>query len=119
MTRTVTITLPAELAAELLERAGSEAVDQVYGGFMGGDPRDFVPDEDCSSPEEREAHRVACEAWSRGEGQQLPASSTWEVADNTVTHSTRNYFGLGVNTLRDPVMAALATALHSAMDGAA
>lgn len=46
----------------------SQFVDQVgYGFFCGGDPRRFSPDPECSTAEEQEAHRLACEAWERGE----------------------------------------------------
>lgn len=38
-----------------------------YGGFPGGDPRLFKPDPECSSEEERAAHKVACETWDRSE----------------------------------------------------
>lgn len=37
-----------------------------YGFFCGGDPRRFSPDSD-SREEELENHRLACEAWDRGE----------------------------------------------------
>lgn len=42
-----------------------EAYSSTYGGWYGGDPRDFEPDPECSTPEEREAHRLACEAAER------------------------------------------------------
>lgn len=38
-----------------------------YGAFHGGDPRDFTPDPECSTDEERAAHKAACDAWNRGE----------------------------------------------------
>lgn len=37
-----------------------------YGFFPGGDPRLFSPDGDATL-EELENHRLACEAWDRGE----------------------------------------------------
>jgi len=40
---------------------------ESYGAFPGGDPRLFHPDPECSTAREREAHRLACEAWERGE----------------------------------------------------
>lgn len=40
----------------------------LYGNFMGGDPRDFVPDEEVCTPEEITAWAAACEEWNRGEG---------------------------------------------------
>jgi hypothetical protein len=42
--------------------------EQMYGPCpVGADPRAFWPDPECSTDAEREAHRVACEAWERGE----------------------------------------------------
>lgn len=38
-----------------------------YGAFHGGDPRNFTPDPECSTDEERAAHKAACDAWARGE----------------------------------------------------
>jgi hypothetical protein len=37
----------------------------AYGSFHGGDPRSFHPDGECSSDEEREAHRAACARWDQ------------------------------------------------------
>lgn len=114
--RKVTIVLDEETAYALLERARDEATSQMYGGFAGGDPRDFVPDEECSTPEERAAHKAACEAWERGEGEPMPPSCRWESLPNgTTQHSQRNYFGLGTNTYRDSVMTELAAALGAAL----
>lgn len=42
--------------------------EQMYGPFpLWGDPRAFEPDPQCSTPEERQAHKLACEALNRGE----------------------------------------------------
>lgn len=46
-----------------------------YGYFPGGDPRKFHPDLDCCSEKEIEAHRLACEAWNRGEMKECPPGS--------------------------------------------
>ena len=40
----------------------------LYGNFMGGDPREFSPDEEVCLPEEIAAWKSACEEWNRGEG---------------------------------------------------
>ena len=40
---------------------------QTYGAFLGGDPRHFIPDEECSTEAERELHRQHCAAWEKGE----------------------------------------------------
>ncbi len=34
-----------------------------YGGFKGGDPNNFHPDSECSSPQEIAAWRKACKEW--------------------------------------------------------
>lgn len=39
----------------------------IYGFFHLDDPRDFIPDEECSTPEEIAAHKEACEKAERGE----------------------------------------------------
>ena len=40
--------------------------EPMYGPFPGGDVRDFDPDPECSTEEERENHRKACEAANAG-----------------------------------------------------
>ena len=37
-----------------------------YGGFYGGDPRNFSPDPECSTETERTAHAAACAEWDKG-----------------------------------------------------
>ena len=49
--------------------------DAVYGSFCGGDPRNFSPDYECSTPEERENHRKACEEAERAANPNLPCPS--------------------------------------------
>jgi hypothetical protein len=41
--------------------------DTSYGGYYGGDPRHFHPDEERCTAAELSAHRAACDAWARGE----------------------------------------------------
>jgi hypothetical protein len=60
-----------------------------YGFFPGGDPRLFEPDPD-STPEELENHRLACEAWNRGECTSAP-DGQWVGK----VHLLRCQFGLG------------------------
>ena len=38
-----------------------------YGGYYGGDPRKFFPDEESCTADELAAHKAACEAWNRGD----------------------------------------------------
>lgn len=80
-----------------------------YGGFHGGDPRDFHPDPECSTEDERARHRGACEAWNRGErpvfrdkcGFQKAAAGEVDghTADGTpyVVSELGANFGLGTN----------------------
>ena len=89
----------------------------VYGGFHSDDPRDFSPDPECSSPEERETHRLACERAERGEESGvLPqfvigedAVAVFEAGEavsatmvgGAVVTAHRQSFGLGTTTYRD------------------
>jgi hypothetical protein len=54
-----------------------------YGPYMGGDPRNFMPDPEDATPEEIERHREVCEIWARGE-RNIPRgfglSSSWDRA---------------------------------------
>lgn len=40
---------------------------ETYGAFPGGDPREFTPDPESSTDEERAAHKAACDAWNAGD----------------------------------------------------
>ena len=56
------------LALIAVARAAKDANEtESYGSFYGGDPRDFDPDPEASTAEERERHRVACAAAERGD----------------------------------------------------
>lgn len=74
-----------------------------YGYFLGGDPRDFAPDPECNTPEELEAHKVACAAWERGERPPIEAHhhETSEHEGSVVCVSYSGSFGLGVTSIRD------------------
>ena len=64
----------------------------LYGTFMGGDPRDFTPDEELCTPEEISAWETACEEWNRGEGvDRGPGCQT--MGDGSVVSGTG--FGIG------------------------
>jgi len=60
------IELMTEFIREYLPMAEDMALPN-YGPFMGGDPRNFSPDPECSTEEERQRHREACASWERGE----------------------------------------------------
>lgn len=113
----LTLTLPRDLALALLARAEDEAASPVYGFFTGGDPRDFTPDPECSSDEERAAHKAACEARNADDAVPfLPGTEATATTGDVYTHSTRAGFGLGTQIYRDPLMAALAAALRKATE---
>ena len=69
-----------------------------YGFFPGGDPRNFFPDEECCSPDEIENHRLACEAWNRGD-QVAITSGCVVMPDGRIRNISR--FGLGTYTFED------------------
>ncbi len=63
-----------------------------YGFFPGGDPRQFNPDEEMDSPQELENHRLACEAWDKGD-QQVIQSGCMVMPDGSIRNIS--HFGLG------------------------
>jgi hypothetical protein len=65
--------------------------ESMYGGFPGGDPRLFHPDEEGRTDEEREAHRKACEAWDKG-GRESESDGTFIPG---VGFIDRCQFGMG------------------------
>lgn len=94
-----------------------------YGYFPGGDPRLFSPDAESCTDAEIEAHRLACDAWDRGDQvcvppNHIPIVSGADVgkalasgADAVVLypdgsgHVTRATFGVGSYRLRRDVPA--------------
>jgi hypothetical protein len=82
---------------DLLYDMRRQAEDVGYGNFCGGDPRDFTPDPECSTEEERANHKAACEAWDRGE-RTSPPGCGWVTPD---MHVMRTPFGLGTYVMRD------------------
>jgi hypothetical protein len=81
-----------------------ETVVEMYGHYLGGDPRHFTPDPECSTDQERAAHKAACELWDRGERVEFEAHRH-EVnpidGGGIALVSHDGAFGLG--TLREPV----------------
>lgn len=87
--------------------------DTTYGYYPGGDPRDFVPDEECCTPEELARHREACEAWARGEtpdpgGPHVPLDQPTSVEPSAAVvgpggrgWKTVAHYGLGTYTIQD------------------
>ena len=91
------------MSHEEMERARREGrvrvevrTEQGYGPFPGGDPRRFTPDEECSTPGERERWKLACQEAERGEGlDRAPHCQLMGDASNLLGHG----FGLGVYTV--------------------
>lgn len=117
------------------------AEETGYGFAHPEDPHDFSPDPECSTLEERERHRTACEAWERGEPllcgappitehedeatarAYLDASLRLGAASGSISgprepgqpwlvHCHVGGWGIGTYTMRDPEMTAAATLLE-------
>lgn len=95
-----------QLTRELQERAE----ESHYGFFIGGDPRDFSPDPECSTEQERAAHKAACDEWNAGNRIEAPMPQCLRGNPAVVG------FGLGVTTLDDPVAADAAERLARILD---
>lgn len=105
-------------ARNMLILRGEEA---SYGGFHGGDPRDFHPDYECSTEEERAAHAAACvafaEAEARGEKPVLGDThqSAYDDDGRLIFHVAHNPYGLGTMVYRDEEMVGLAARIDDAL----
>lgn len=72
---------------------------QAYGPFPGGDPRNFVPDDEDCSPQEIAAWKAACAEWDAGNGEDRgPSCAT--MGDGSAWSGTG--FGMGVYTWPTP-----------------
>lgn len=72
----------------------------IYGFPCVEDPRDFSPDMECSSPEEIEAHRLACANY--GKPSYVPNKGCYSQHSDDgqlVMHVTRTSWGIGVNLI--------------------
>lgn len=88
--------------------------DTSYGGFYGGDPRNFSPDPECSTETERAAHAAACAEWDKGNEIKVEADRCHWLARMTETAPLCS-FGLGSTTERDLAAEAARDALTSAL----
>ena len=71
-----------------------------YGFPCVENPNDFIPDPECSSPEEMERHRVACANY--GKPTYEPNKGCYTEHDETgqmVKHVTRTSWGIGTNLI--------------------
>lgn len=117
--RTITLTLPTDVAQHVYELAHEFACTESYGHFMGGDPRDFQPDPECSTEAERAQHKADCEAWERGE--QVPVDGAYSESKTTDESGRTVYlsghhavYGLGGMTIRDPLLKAFCVEMERA-----
>jgi hypothetical protein len=104
-------------AAEICrERAEKTA----YGINCPDNPNDFFPDPDCSTQEERDAHRAACEAYDRGDYTPpafgLAAAKIEEVNGVILMHPCPQPWGMGTYTIRDPKLVEVAEELERLAD---
>ena len=91
--------------------------EHMYGFFPGGDPRDFRPDEECSTEEEQAQWKADCEkAAATGEEQPSSGQVLRDDAGNFVGHIQRSGYGLGTYTMRNPEAEALLADLRAALE---
>lgn len=86
-------------------RARAECVS--YGYFLGGDPRKFSPDPECSTPEEQTAHREACKRWDDADQPEPPMP---QCGNSHVG------YGVGTTAFEDPMMLDAAECLQRIID---
>lgn len=101
---------------EACEPYVGDGIDVGYGGFHGGDPRDFTPDPECSTEAEQANWRAACESFA---GTAMPDTHTLVTDEGgLVMHVARNPFGLGTYVSRDDETVALHGRIVEAMRAA-
>lgn len=122
---------------DVAEFLRASAEEPGYGYYTPADPHDFFPDPECCTPDEIERHRLACEAFDRGESlTQEPtytehadraaaaayveactkrgaasASVTEREDGSYVVHCHVGGWGMGAYTMRDEEMLAMARRL--------
>lgn len=132
------VSIDRSLVRDLLYTLSGLAEDTIYGsGIHCDDPRDFSPDPECSTPEERAAHAEACRKADAGEAVEIPRHR-WQtfqsreevdalmVSDPTIaavtfagpgkaSHVNVQTWGMGTSTIRDRKMEALRDRLEEAV----
>lgn len=70
----------------------------MYGFFPGGDPRDFIPDEESCTEKEITAWKEACALWNEGKKVVCEGSHRWLVdgEGNVIGTATVSSFGIGI-----------------------
>lgn len=92
-----------------------------YGYFPGGDPRNFHPDPECSTDEERANHKRACELFDAGKVDGVSGQHHWPIVGKdgeTIGWTTQSPFGLGTYVIPDADAADLADRLDKWLDDA-
>lgn len=89
-----------------------------YGYFLGGDPRDFTPDEESCSAEEIENHKRACQLMDEGKIQFVDGRHHFPLIKDgeVIGHVTQAAFGIGMYTVKDPEIDKLASSLDEWVD---
>ena len=79
--------------------------ESLYGFFLGGDPRDFYPDNEACSEREMKNHAAACKLWNEAEAAGFKPTpeacpSGWIYDDNgkAIAHVLRAPYGIGTST---------------------
>lgn len=126
------------LVTDLIRVLSRLAEEQSYGsGPLCADPRDFHPDPECSTEEERAAHADACRRAEAGEEVAIPRSGWRSFASaeeasayvrdtpgvaavsfagpGKLSHVNVQAWGLGTSIIRDPEMAELRDRLAAAL----
>lgn len=111
--------------------------ETMYGSAHVDDPRDFHPDPECSTPEERAAHAEACRRAEAGEEVTIPRhryqafasaeeANALMASDPTIaaitfagpgklSHVNVQAWGLGTSTIKDKELCALRDRLDAAI----
>ena len=84
-----------------------------YGFFIGGDPRKFTPDPECSTEQEQAKWKADCEAWDRGEQVDTSGNVGRWVSEHM--HIRPGGYGLGTYTFEDPQVVALVQRIKEAI----
>ena len=73
----------------------------VYGYPHVENPHDFIPDGECCSPQELEAHRLACANYGKPTYQPNTGCITERSDDGTLLkHVLRTSWGIGINLIQ-------------------
>lgn len=100
----------------IAERMREQDGDEVcYGFFPGGNPHCFCPDHECSTNEERAAHKAACDRWD-AEHKPAPQQLCGFMERLLGEQQPRESFGLGTYTIRRTDVDELAAALDVWLD---